>query len=365
MDIGNWSWAIGGLASLLVSLGLVLTKHHHGHFSMDSTIGIQKMHDDPTPRVGGVAIGVGLALPLLWLSEAVATLWMPVLLAACPAFIMGLWEDVTKRVPVSTRLLATMAAGVLGWWFTGVALNRVDVPGVDQLFHFVPVAVLFTAFAVSGAANAVNIVDGFNGLSGGAVILAVGALGLIAGQAGDTAVQQMCWLVCAATLGFLVVNFPFGKIFLGDGGAYTLGFVMGWIAVLIPYRNSGISVWATLLACAYPILETLFSIIRRRRRSHSPGAADRLHMHSLVRRRIVAHVWPEASPLGQNSLTGAVMWIAAAIPAVLAVQWPSNPMVLAICFGLCALIYSALYARLTQFRWCISPATLTLRSRVA
>jgi hypothetical protein len=134
---------------------------------MDSTIGIQKMHDDPTPRVGGVAIGVGLALPLLWLSEAVATLWMPVLLAACPAFIMGLWEDVTKRVPVSTRLLATMAAGVLGWWFTGVALNRVDVPGVDQLFHFVPVAVLFTAFAVSGAANAVNIVDGFNGLSGG------------------------------------------------------------------------------------------------------------------------------------------------------------------------------------------------------
>ena len=129
---------------------------------------------------------------------------------------------------------------------------------------------------------------------------------------------------------------------------------------MLPVRNPEVSVWATLLACAYPILETLFSIVRRRRRARSPGAADRLHLHSLVSRRLIAQWWPQASPLVQNSATGALMWVAALQPAVLAVQWPTDSGVLAFCFALCALAYSAVYARLTQFRWCISAATLVL-----
>ena len=353
-----FSVVAGLCTSFAVCIVLVITQSHHGRFSLDSTIGVQKVHSSPTPRVGGVAIAVGLLVATFWVSTGLHTLWLPLLLAAAPAFIMGLWEDVTKRVPISTRLLATMSSGLLACWLTGMVLTRVNVPMVDVLFTFLPFAVLFSAFAVSGASNAVNIIDGFNGLSGGAVIISALALGALAYSTNDLALVEVAAVVAGVTLGFLIVNFPFGKIFLGDGGAYVLGFLLGWMAIMLPVRNPEVSVWATLLACAYPILETLFSIVRRRRRARSPGAADRLHMHSLVSRRLVAQWWPQASALAQNSLTGALMWVAALLPAVLAVQWPTQSGALALSFALCALAYSAVYARLTQFRWCISPATL-------
>ncbi|MCW5649321.1 MAG: glycosyltransferase family 4 protein [Ramlibacter sp.] len=341
----------GGAASFLSSVALVATKSSHGHFSLDSTIGIQKVHGTPTPRIGGVAIALGL-IACVALNAPASPLLLLMLLASIPAFAMGLWEDVTKRVPVYARLLATMVSGILGWWLTDTSLTRVNVPGLDWLLMFGPLSVLFTAFAVSGAANAVNIIDGFNGLASGSVLVALAALGMIAAQAGDTELVHLCLLVGAVAAGFLMVNFPFGKIFLGDGGAYLLGFLMGWIAVMLPMRNPSVSVWATLLACAYPIVETGFSIVRRRRHHRSPGAADRLHLHSLVNRRVIRRWLPGASVLRINSTTGAVMWVGALLPAVPAMVWPEQSLVLALWFAACAFGYSVVYARLTQLHWC-------------
>ncbi|MGE4243488.1 MraY family glycosyltransferase [Ramlibacter sp.] len=345
---------------------MVVTQAHHGHLSLDSTIGVQKMHHAPTPRVGGIALAAGLAMGFIVAPATARPVLLPMLAAAIPAFAVGLWEDLTKRVSVRTRLAVTMSSGLLAWALTGISLTRVNVPGIDYaLAAFVPLSVLFTAFAVSGAANAFNIIDGFNGLSGGVAVVCLSALASIAAQAGDAAMVQVCMLLAMATLGFLLVNFPFGKIFLGDGGAYLVGFLIGWVAVALPMRNAEVSVWATLLACAYPILETGFSIYRRSRRDRSPGDADRLHLHSLVLRRVTSKLLPRTSSLVRNSATGAIMWAAALVPALLAVQYPGNTAMLAGTFLLCALGYSAIYARLTQFRWCFRPATLATEASAA
>jgi len=360
------SLGIAWFASFAICVLLVVTKSHHGHLSMDSAIGVQKIHEAPTPRIGGLAVAGGLLIGLAVAGPAARSVLLPMLLAALPAFLIGLWEDVTKRVRVRTRLGVTMLSGLLGWIITGVSLTRVNVPGMDYVLSTVlPISVLFTAFAVTGAANAFNIIDGFNGLSSGVAIVCLSALAAIAGRAGDIPMVYACAFIGAAALGFLLVNFPWGKIFLGDGGAYLLGFLIGWIAVWLPMRNHGISVWATLLACAYPILETGFSIWRRSRRDRSPGDADRLHLHSLVQRRVVVKLFPQASGLVRNSMTGALMWCAALVPAVLAAQFPSNSALLAVCFALCALGYSAVYARLTQFRWCFRAATLATEASAA
>jgi UDP-N-acetylmuramyl pentapeptide phosphotransferase/UDP-N-acetylglucosamine-1-phosphate transferase len=347
-----------GAAALMVSLGLVVTQAWHGHLSYDSAMGVQKAHVDPTPRVGGIALALGLCVAVLLAPPALGGLLLPLMLAAVPAFAMGLWEDVTKRVPVPTRLAATMASGFLAWWLMDTSLTRVNVPGFDLLLAWLPFSVLFTAFAVAGAANAFNIIDGFNGLAAGVGLICLAALAAMAAAVGDAGLHDLCLVVASVVVGFWLVNFPLGKIFLGDGGAYGLGFVIGWVAVLLPMRNSAVSVWATLLVCAYPILETLFSIVRRHRRRGSPGAADRLHLHSLVQRRLMRRWIPGGSRLVLNSATGAFMWLVGLGPALLALQWPGNSAVLATSFGLSALAYSAMYARLTQFRWCISPATL-------
>jgi hypothetical protein len=131
--------------------------------------------------------------------------------------------------------------------------------------------------------------------------------------------------------------------------------------VLMQARHPEVSAWALLLACGYPVLEVLFSILRRRRRRRSPGDADRLHLHSLVKRRVVRRLLPHASHLVRNSVTGAFMWAAALLPAAIAVNWPTNTPVLVPGFGLCAFLYSAVYARLTQFHWFLSAATPHLK----
>ncbi len=344
--------------ALTVAIGLVCTQRWHGHLSHDNRPGVQKCHGNPTPRVGGLAIQAGLIASCAFIEPTQQDLLIPLMLCGFPAFLFGLQEDITKLVSVRTRLLATMTCGVLGWAVTGHSLTNIDVPLINNLLQFKPVAVLFTAFAVGGVANAINIIDGFNGLAAGTVLIILTGMGLLATSMGDTELVLTCTILAGAIAGFAIVNWPLGKIFLGDGGAYFAGFALAWIAVLLKARNPQISAWAPVLACGFPILEVLFSIWRRAKRKLNPGHPDRLHLHSLVGRRLVRRLLPRAGQLVHNSLTGAGMWLAAAVPMLLALQWPQDTAMLAAGFAFCGFLYSALYARLTQFRWCLSGVTL-------
>jgi len=342
-----------------VAILIVLTQEWHGHFSMDTHVGIQKFHTHPTPRIGGVAIAIGVVCAYLIAPGSIQDIVGPMLLAGVPAFVFGLAEDITKRVSVRARLLATMFCGVLGWAITDYSITRANVPGLDWMLGFSLVSVAFTAFAVGGVANAINIIDGFNGLSAGTTVtILVGFAGLCF-SVGDERLAYVCLVFAGAMAGFLLVNWPFGKVFLGDGGAYFVGFALAWIAVLMMARNLEVSAWAPLLACGYPILEVAFSIVRRRKRGLSPGAPDRLHLHSLVKKRVVRRLLPNSSALARNSVTGCLMWVAALVPVLLAqFLLTKGSGALACAFVLCSFLYSAVYARLTQFRWCFSPATL-------
>lgn len=339
--------------TLLASAALVMTQRWHGRYSIDSTLGVQKFHTQDTPRIGGIAIVLGLVLAWVLAPPAVRTLLGPMLLAGSPAFVFGLAEDITKQVSVKFRLLATMASGVLGWALTGQSITDVNIPGLDWLLGFSLISVAFTAFAVGGVANAINIIDGFNGLASGTVIIILGSFALMASALGDVDLLLTSLIVLSTALGFGFLNWPLGKLFLGDGGAYFLGFCVAWLAVLLLARHPVVSAWAPLMACGFPFLEVVFSILRRWRRRTSAGDADCMHLHSLVKRRLARRLLPHASTLVRNSVTGSLMWLAALLPAVIAVQWPTNTFALVLGFALCVLLYWLAYARLTQFRWCL------------
>lgn len=344
--------------TFLASVALVQTQGWHGRYSNDSVLGIQKFHTEDTPRIGGVAILVGAVLGWWFSAPALQAILGPLLLAGMPAFVFGLAEDLTKRVSVSKRLLATMASGMLGWAITGQSVTNVHVPGLDWLLGFTVLSVAFTAFAVGGVANAINIIDGFNGLAAGTLIIILCAFALMAVALGDTDLMQICLVLASVVLGFTLLNWPLGKLFLGDGGAYLLGFAVAWLAVLLLNRHPEVSAWAPLLVCGFPFLEVLFSVIRRWRRRASAGDADCLHLHSLVKRRVVRRLLPRASTLVRNSVTGSCMWIAALLPAAFALQYAADTPALVLGFAFYALLYSAAYARLTQFRWCLTALTV-------
>jgi len=326
---------------------------------MDFTDGVQKFHTAPTPRVGGVPIVLGLIVAWGRASADVQAMLAPILFAGMPAFLFGVAEDITKRVGVMQRLLATMASGLLAWWITDYSLSRIDIWGVDPLLRFTFVSVIFTAFAVGGVANAINIIDGFNGLASTMATLAFIGFGMIAWQEGDTTLASVALILSACVWGFFWVNWPFGKLFLGDGGSYFIGFALAWVAVLLIERNSGVSAFAALVICVHPVTEVLFSIFRRKVRKDHPGMPDRLHFHSLVKRRYVARWFGQYSNAVRNSITGALIGFMTLTAIVLAslthasVGWSATAFV-----GL-ALGYVTIYARMVKHHWC-SPISFLL-----
>lgn len=356
LELLRFDATIAGLTSLATCVFLIVTKGWHGKFSMDGSEGVQKLHTCPTPRIGGLAIALGVIAGFAASSHDIAAtekraILSGIILAGIPAFIFGLLEDLTKRVSVRTRLLATMASGVLGWGITGVSLNHVAIPGVDWLLSFTIFSVLFTAFAVGGVANAFNIIDGFNGLSAGVALVVLATFGFIARQAGDIPLAFSCLVLAGSIAGFLVINWPYGKIFLGDGGAYFVGFALAWIAVLLPQRNAEISPWTSLLVCAYPVLEVAFSYYRRhKRKGHHPGEPDRVHLHHMIHRRVVRQHTSGLSKTLQNGATSPFLWALCAVPCIFAVLSIEHPYVTAALFLLTALIYSVIYSRLALFK---------------
>jgi UDP-N-acetylmuramyl pentapeptide phosphotransferase/UDP-N-acetylglucosamine-1-phosphate transferase len=350
---GTW-FAVGAgfIASLAFCILLILTKSWHGGLSMDANEGIQKFHSTPTPRIGGLAIVAALWVAWLNAPAELKSLIGMFLLAGLPAFIFGLAEDITKKVSVLQRLLATMASGLLAWWLTDYSLTRVDVWGMDYLLTFTFVSVFFTSFAVGGIANSINIIDGFNGLASTTSTLAFTSFALIAYQVGDSQLVAISLVLAACIWGFFWVNWPFGKIFLGDGGSYFIGFSLSWVAVMLIERNPQVSAFAALLICVHPVTEVLFSIYRRKIKELHPGHPDRMHFHSLIKQRYVRRWFAGISSDGRNSITGllvGLMTLNAGILANFVYQsvWMSLIILIAFFMG-----YVSIYARMVRYKWC-------------
>lgn len=348
-DLGWLDLALAAVAGFLVSFAccllLVATKRWHGRLTYDGAVGVQKFHVAPTPRIGGLALAVAYGLVWPALPESLRDVWATIGLSALPALAAGLAEDVTRKVGVRYRLLATMGAGVVFALLSGYTMHKVDLPGVDWLLGFYAVALLFTGFAMGGVANAINIIDGFHGLAAGSLLIMLAGFAYVAHQAGDDLVFALAVLYGALILGFFLVNFPLGKIFLGDGGAYFAGFLLAALGVLLPMRNPEISAWTAILICAYPVIETLASMRRKsRREGHSVGQPDRVHFHMLAHRRYARRIIPSRAFLElRNPATSVVTWPLPILTGVFAaIAWDST-LGSAFFFFVTVFIYGQLY----------------------
>jgi UDP-N-acetylmuramyl pentapeptide phosphotransferase/UDP-N-acetylglucosamine-1-phosphate transferase len=306
---------------------------------------VQKFHAVPTPRIGGVALALGYALAWPMLPASLRPAWGLIGLAGSLPLLAGLGEDLTGKVGVRYRLAATMAGGVAFALLTGYTMHKVYLPGVDWLLSFTLCAVLFTGFAMGGVANAVNIIDGFNGLASGSLLIMLAAFAWVAHRVGDDLVFALAMLYGGLVLGFFLVNFPFGKIFLGDGGAYFAGFLLAGLGVLLPMRNPETSAWTAILICAYPVIETLASMWRKaKREGHSVGQPDRVHWHMLAYRRYARRLIPAPGPVHlRNPATSVVTWPLPLLTGLLAAIAYDSVLASAFFFFVAVFIYGQLY----------------------
>ena len=354
--------------SALLTAWVVHAERLGGVFALDHDVsGPQKFHAHPVPRIGGIGIVGGLvagAALLRYFDRATGEMAALLLVCALPAFAAGLVEDFTKRVSPRHRLLATALSAGLAFWLMGAQITRSDIPGLDELVSVGLGALAITVFAVAGIANSVNIIDGFNGLASMCVVIMLGALAYVAYQVGDPTVGTLALAGIGAVLGFFLWNFPGGLIFLGDGGAYFLGFYVAEVAILLLVRNPAVSPLFPLLVCVYPVFETLFSIYRRKvLRSQPPSMPDGIHLHSLIYRRLLRWAVGDRSARAlarRNSMTSPFLWLLCMLSAVPAVLFWHSSAVMALSLALFALTYVALYWRIVRFkspRWMRRMAT--------
>lgn len=243
---------------------------------------VQSLHCAPTPRIGGIGVVFAIAVGYFWSSPTMGADLTLAMISGIAVFAVGLREDIARDMSPKPRLLAAFVSAFLAIALTGHYVDRINLIGIDWLLTWMPVGLLLTSIWSAGMCHSLNLLDGINGLASGFAMMASFALFLVAGFTGDTDIQFFSLVLFAALFGFFVLNWPFGRIFLGDGGAYFVGHALAWISIFLIARNPDVAGISMILLVFWPVADTAFAIIRRRIRKKATHQPDRLHFHHLV-----------------------------------------------------------------------------------
>ncbi|SNS30157.1 UDP-N-acetylmuramyl pentapeptide phosphotransferase/UDP-N-acetylglucosamine-1-phosphate transferase [Antarctobacter heliothermus] len=296
--------------------------------------------------IAGLAFAV--ALQMLNGDESFAPL---LLLSILPVFITGLAEDLGHHVSPRGRFLAAVFSGVAAVALLGVWVPKADIPGIDWAMATPAVAIILTVIFSAGLCHAVNLIDGMNGLA--ASVITISALGYaaIATLASLPVVASFALLLVAATIGFLFLNWPVARLFLGDAGAYGLGHLLVWLMILLASLSSEVAVPALLLVIFWPLADVLHTILRRVADKVSILRPDRMHLHQKVRRTLDIVWFGYRGRYRSNPLTTIILLPFIIAPVVTGVLLWSNPGAAWIALGGYMLAFSAahtLTARLAR-----------------
>jgi len=264
------------ISLFILSIVILFTKKYQFFIDNSNSKKPQNFHDKPTPRAGGIGILSGI---LLLLTIPFGLKFLPSILLA---FISGIFEDFHNSLSPKLRLLLQLLAAISAVILTNSVVTYL---GLNISIPYW-LGVIFSVFAIVGMMNAINIIDGFNGLASGTILLILTSFAFIASHHNNNDILSIIFITSGTTMGFFILNFPKGKIFLGDGGAYLLGFIVAIIGIYLASTYEDISPWYIIAIFIYPVWEVLFSIGRRVLFGRSALQADANHLHTLIYKHI-------------------------------------------------------------------------------
>lgn len=290
-----WGFLVAiGIVLLLTPLVSALAPAIGG---VDDSTDRPRVHTRPVPRIGGLAIVVGILVPMAIFVD-LGGRYLGILIGAVCAAGLGLVDDIRGLRPI------TKLAGM-------ILIALIPVAGYDVVFHHLTLPLIgnhnigwaaypITVLWIAALANLVNLIDGMDALAAGIVSIAAFSFAVLAISFERQNAAVLAAIVCGATLAFLRSNYHPAKIFMGDSGALALGFVLATVAVEGVLKTAAtIAVVAPLLVMAIPILDTSFVVLKRLKYRRPPWGADHNHFyHRFLRigfsqRRTAAylHLW--------------------------------------------------------------------------
>lgn len=277
--------ALGFASALIASLCLVpLVGRYALKAGLFDAPGERKIHQHPVPRLGGVAIFVSfiVALGIVGALGHSPTVFLiskgnlGLIAGGTLIFLLGLLDDLVNLSPY-VKLVGQFLAAFVAFGM-GVSIEALDLPG-SLLLVLNAFNVPFSLLWMVGISNAVNFIDGVDGLAGGVGMFAAMTLAVVAIFTGQLQVALLALILCASCLGFLIHNLHPARIFMGDSGALFIGFTLACLSILGVLKTYTVVVLAPILVLCIPVLDITYSTLRRLSLGRNPFIADGEHLH--------------------------------------------------------------------------------------
>lgn len=270
-----------------VLLCLLLTKlllKWQVKFGLDHPDGDRKQHDKVIPRLGGLPIFLTLAAGLMYAPYGLhdggrrVGDWWPIVICLCTIFAVGFADDL-KPLGAKVKLLGQIGVACI-LFASGYSIDVLTHPTTGAHVDLGWLALPVTLFWLIAIPNIINLIDGMDGLAGGFGLFMCLTLGVIGHFSGMADVVMISAIMAGALTGFLFFNLPPARIFLGDGGAYLIGFFIAAVSLASSQKGTIVSaLLVMIIALGVPILDTLFAIVRRGVRGVPIFRADAEHIH--------------------------------------------------------------------------------------
>lgn len=269
------------VAAAVAALGTLGILHRKGVIGLDTPDGRRKKHDKPTPRLGGAPIFLALMLGMgaLWLTGRLpASNWAALVLCNALIFSVGFADDL-KALGARVKLVGQVGASLV-LYALGVSIDFLSNPFGQGWLELGWWSLPLTLAWLVAIPNIINLIDGMDGLAGGFGLFLALTLAFVGFVSNQADVVLVSIVMGGALAGFLFFNFPPAKIFLGDGGAYLIGFFIASVSLKSSNKGSIIAaLLVMIIALGVPILDTSFAILRRSLRGVPIFSADAEHIH--------------------------------------------------------------------------------------
>jgi len=270
--------SFGFLVSVILTPWMI--RLAHSGVGLDAPDEGRKRQASPIPRIGGIPLMFAVVLGvivILWMQPARSFEWFPILAGTSLMFGLGLWDDI--RPLGAKKKLAGQIAVASVVTSLGLNIEKFSMPGYGTI-ELGGWSALVTVIWLISIPNIVNLIDGFDGLAGGLGLFMSLTLGLVGYYSEHLGLAWFAFTMAGSLLGFLIFNFPPAKIYLGDGGAYLIGFTIAVLSVSSSHKGSvAVALLVTIVGLGLPILDTSFALVRRALRGFPLFHADGDHVH--------------------------------------------------------------------------------------
>lgn len=248
---------------IYLTKNLSIYKHHQ----------IQDIHKEKTPRLGGLCIVIIFFVYGLYEKIIYATYFIFFI-----TLIPSMLEDINIQTKPLLRLFLILLTSFL-LIYNLTILPVFNMGFLDNFFNNFYFQLVFFTLAIATVTNGQNIIDGTNGLSALTSLAIFTSLLILGLQIQDEKLVNTTLLIISLLIGFLMLNYPYGKIFLGDTGSYFLGLLSAYLVVDVFSKNPSLPSWSAVTILFYPTLEVLFSYFRKLSQRRSPFSPDNKHLH--------------------------------------------------------------------------------------